>query len=242
MGTEVFKFTPRFSVTESLSVRELMKISGLSHGAMTKRFEKNNMKIGHLSDTYSADICNKLLNDATDIENWEIKGYLPLVDSAKQLHCAPSSLKKRIRKYNIPYIHQHIRLKGYIWIKETDINKLDKMWQDANRIGNVDYSGYTSYKQLAEKYHMPIREVQRIGKLYSFPHKINKTGSHLYSPVYCKKLEEKLIEHCDMRAKTDNNIINDMFRKHPLVKDKKCFDLLYFPNPIPRCFEDLGED
>ena len=33
-----------------------------------------------------------------------------------------------------------------------------------------------------------------------------------------------------------------MYESHPLVKDKKCFRLSWWPNTVPTCFEDLDED
>ena len=36
--------------------------------------------------------------------------------------------------------------------------------------------------------------------------------------------------------------LNTDAKIHPLVTDKKYFNLTYFPNTIPSCFEDLDED
>ena len=33
-----------------------------------------------------------------------------------------------------------------------------------------------------------------------------------------------------------------MYESHPLVKDKRCFRLSWWPNIVPSCFEDLDED
>lgn len=33
-----------------------------------------------------------------------------------------------------------------------------------------------------------------------------------------------------------------MYQSHPLVTDKKCFRMSYWPNTVPSCFGDLDED
>ena len=33
-----------------------------------------------------------------------------------------------------------------------------------------------------------------------------------------------------------------MYESHPLVTDKRCFRLSWWPNTVPKCFEDLDED
>lgn len=36
--------------------------------------------------------------------------------------------------------------------------------------------------------------------------------------------------------------LNIDFANHPLVKDKRCFKLTWWPDVIPKCFEDLDND
>ena len=56
-----------------------------------------------------------------------------------------------------------------------------------------------------------------------------------YKTTRNKRLEEevrKLVEK-DKEA---------LYESHPLVKDKRCFTMSYWPNIIPNCFGDLDED
>ena len=61
----------------------------------------------------------------------------------------------------------------------------------------------------------------------------NVTGNKIER--YPFEVKEILIEHFD-------SLKVDEADDHPLVTDKRCLRLNWFPNTVPKCFEDLDED
>lgn len=235
MEHEVFEFTPQFSITQPMTFKEIHNLCNIGIDALKKRFLKYGVMVTDtLTGEYSADLCNKVLNDACDIKNWKIAGYYSAREGAEKLGCSCSTFKNKLKKYNIPYIRQYLYAKGIIWVSKTNFNKLAELCKPADK--SIPTENYINYKQLAIKYNLSLRQVQRIGKYYHIPYIKGKQGVFLFNAEYGSQLEAKIKAYLTSKKEKEN------CRKHPLVKDKRFFKLSYFPDSEPVCFEDIEQD
>ena len=233
---EVFEFVPKFKATKEMTFSELMKQAGITEASMNRRLKKFHLVRGR---KFTKAECNLILNEKSDITNWNIKGYYPIIEIAKKLGLSQTTITSRLKKYNIPTIYQEIRLKGYIWVSDSNYKKLkDYLDQEKNK--------YTSCSDIADKYSVNLRRVQKLAVKLNLPYVIKNqsTKQHLFTSINAKKLETELVKSLKIVAtakkKSAEELYYDkMFKLHPLVKDKKFFNVNYFPDPTPWCFQDM---
>ena len=231
---EVFEFVPSYKITKDLTFKEMFDLSDITS---TSVLQKRIIKLGiGTKKTYTPEECNRILNERTDIKNWIIKGYYSIVEAAKEFKCSPSTMRNRLTEFKIPVLEQHINNKGYTWISRSNLDKLKQFLKGNKKFTN---ERFTTCSELAVKYSLPLYTVWLIAKRSMLPFVVDKSNQHLFMSEVGDKLEDLVVEHCRLESETKNTKISDLFKLHPLVKDKKFFNFYYFPDPIPRCFKDV---
>lgn len=69
-----------------------------------------------------------------------------------------------------------------------------------------------------------------------------RTHAYLFNWHQFKQLEKYVANNKKIQAlRRDKNTLNEDAQEHPLVTDKRCLNLYYWPDVIPDCFKDMEE-
>lgn len=229
---EKFEFIPQFSIVKPMAHKELMKASGLTRESFNKRLQKQKIE---RKEIYSPDECNTILNELTDARNWNIVGYQTITKVCKDLHCLRIHMQELIKTHNIPVINQQIYLQGYVWISNNSIRLIKNILDRTN-----EEKKYTTLA-IATKLGLPIEKLREILRKYPVPHGKAKDGQNIYTEENAKLVEENVQIYFGLKKKREAETLESLMKKHPLVKDERCFELSYFPDPTPDCFRDCDD-
>jgi len=227
---EKFEFTPQYNVNKITTYRELQNIIGITRESLNKRIRKYGFKI---KTKYTPKESNLILNEKTDIKNWIIKGYRTLGEVCNELHVSQIRMKSLLEDNNIPVVRQQIYLKGYVWLSNSSIEKIKEI---------IDYKEeerkFTTVA-IAERLGIDVNKMREILKKNPVPHGKTHDGHNFYTEENAKKVEEVVKRYYNLKQKKEEANIDAMMKKHPLVKDRMMFNLFYFPDPTPICFQDI---
>lgn len=125
---------------------------------------------------------------------------------------------------------------------------------DCNKLLNSDIyienwliEDFFPLKKVAEMCCVEPSTISKYLKKYKIPYRFQKIlpwGAVWISKSNYEKLDEivekEIAEKRESRTKAKKTLSAEMLKKfeeHQLVKDKRCFDLNYWPDPNPTCFE-----
>lgn len=106
-----------------------------------------------------------------------------------------------------------------------------------------------SVQEIAEKFHVTCNTIRNLSNRMNLPHDFmitDRARIAVYPYESIKVLQEyfdkrekkrKLAEQLKIRAMVNDETPEDI-ESHPLVKDKRCLKLSWWPDIVPVCFEE----
>lgn len=232
----IFEYKPHYHVTEPMTSTELAQFSGKRLSIIRHRIEAVNGKCMPGTKRFDVDVCNAALNARCDRENWIIDGYYPLSQVSKMLGVTPSTVHNLLKEFGLSYKHQTIHGIGSVWIaQETFDYIVDKL----GTAKNTAESDYMSSRQIAEICDVDREYVNVYAKRLGIS-KVNIRGKYYFLKSETPQLIEEILKAHGGRVKKNGNddYYTEMKKKHPLVKDMRCFDMFWFPSPMPEFMLD----
>ena len=121
--------------------------------------------------------------------------------------------------------------------------------EETNKGGKVNFDGPEEQRtftteQIAELLHISLTFVLKAARRNNLQIKTRQDSSHAYYWTY---LDYKVIEKAVQTNKKINamrkpkNVLNTSAINHPLVTDKRCLNLYYWPDIIPDCFKEMED-
>ena len=238
----VFEYRPFYKVTKPLSADEMAKLSGKPLSTIKKRISHQKLKALKKTKKYSPEDCMAILNCKTDIKNWYIEGYYSQTQIADMLKISKASVYNITKRLDLPCIKQYTK-EGCVWFSEESVAKI-KSNLDYSEMDDVNVENFVTTGMIAESCGVQRQYVNSYARIYKIP-KVKKHSKNFYT----KENADKLIALIE-KAKGKNarqNIFTDekleeLKRKHPLVKDVRCFDPDYWVDPLPLCFQGIDDD
>lgn len=104
---------------------------------------------------------------------------------------------------------------------------------------------YTN-NELAKMFKCSTFKIRYIAKLNNIEFAVKRNGSYrasYYSEESFQKIKS-IIDGQPERVKVIDKVFNsdELEKEHPLVKDKRCLQLGYWPDIVPKCFEDIDKE
>lgn len=223
-----FEFRPKFVVTEPMTVAEMSELCGKSAHTLHFRLEKCKGKKLIDGKKWTTETCMCVLNDKSDISNWHIEGYLYLEEVSDRLGVQASTVHAWLKKYHFGFIRQKIADFGTVWIKESDVAEIERTV--ASQV-NLIRTKYMTSKQVAELCDVDREYVNVYAARLGIP-KEKILGKWCFKKETVPPLVAEINRAHAERAK-DNGVSLALRRRHPLVKDMRCFDENWFPRAMP---------
>lgn len=228
----VFEFRPKYHVEEPMSAEEMALYSDKPYTVIRNRLEAVHALCTIGTRKYAPSVCNVVLNQPTDRENWVIEGYYTLKQAADMLGYGSTAVKNMLERYALPFKKQFISGVGSCWIKEKTVKKLESILSEADDIGvlTVDIAeicGVT--RDYVNVY------VRRLGIKKLFFH-----GKY-YIPKESVSALVKEINQATARVRyksEKDRQLEQLQKLHPLVKDVRCFDENWYPAAMPSFMEE----
>lgn len=130
-------------------------------------------------------------------------------------------------------IIKNLERKGFKYVDKVIDSHHSKCWTPEAAEWLEKHYEYLRSKKLSLEDYAKILDVDlKTFKEILYSLKINATVQTTRSP----EIDNAVAEYKKQLQLQDN------IKEHPLVKDKRCFRLGWWPNTVPKCFEDLDED
>ena len=122
----VFEYRPQFYVNKAMTVKEMCILSGRTYTEIKQSIYWQNIRVLNRTKMYSAESCNKILNNPKVIQNWLIEGFVNLKTVSDTLKISPTTVKTIARKYGIYFKEQDLKHDGKIWFRTEDVPVIEK--------------------------------------------------------------------------------------------------------------------
>lgn len=139
---------------------------------------------------------------------------------------SPESVNKVL---NNPKIIQNWIIKGYVNLKT--VSDMLKITPTTVKVIAAKHGIHFKEQDLSHDGSLWFRK-EDVPKIEQF---INRDKQHSIKKAF-GSAEEKIVE---TKIETYDERITRLQKEHPLVKDKRCFDLRWFPNSVPLCFAEM---
>ena len=224
------EYKPHYNVCKPMSLNEMAMHGNKSESVIRHRLEAIHGRCMPGTRKYSAEVCNKVLNAPVDRENWEIEGYLPLAQATKRLGVTTATTYKLLEEFGLPFVQQHIYGIGSVWISEDTLRYIEGKLSEAQAEATNDYMSSLQVAKICDVDREYVNVYARRLKIT----KVNIRGKYYYPKAETKRLIEVINQaHSEKKKETKHEYYKAMKKKHPLVRDVRCFDFEWFPDPIP---------
>lgn len=147
-------------------------------------------------------------------------------------HFTTTQLAERYGRDNSSIVNI-LKSKGIKTVGEGDHNV--KLWgEDADKFLSeyMMNDNIISANKYAKELGIPANEFKVI---------LKSVGIHNFQKVHRSKKVMDAVEQYrkDTSAPVKSLSIDQLKILHPLVTDERCFNINYWPDPMPKCFEDL---
>ena len=223
-----FEYKPHYNIKSPMSLSELAIHSNKSESVLHHRLVAIRGRCIPGTRRYAPETCNKVLNSSADRENWDIEGYLPLAQVTKRLGVTTTTTYKLLEEFGLTFVQQSIYGIGSVWISEDDVelieDKLSKVQAEA-------VSKYMTSTQVAKLCGVDRDYVNVYARRMKIT-KVNIRGTYYYPKAEAKPLIEAIQKAHSEKVRTKDEFVR-LKKKHPLIKDVRCFDNNWFPDPMP---------
>lgn len=243
-----FEYVPKYTIDDfqgkEYSRAELMnafpkKMSIFCFQKILRDLEIEPINLNARPFLYTPQSALKLFNAEMFRWNWNIKGYVPINEAAKFLELSACNIALFLRQNNVEIITQKIGIYSR-WVKKSDLERIkENPLYKAEPLDNSFATGeMIRLKYLAARLGRKPAYIRYYCDKYGIsPVKI--VGNTVF--FYASDIPEieKILKSVEAKKKfeLDKNI-EELSKKHPLVKDKRFFEESFFIDPMPLCFQE----
>ena len=227
------EYKPHYNVKTPMSLCEMAMYSNKSESVLRHRLDAIRGRCIPGTKKYAPETCNKVLNSSADRENWEIDGYLSLAQATKRLGVTTATTYKLLEEFGLPFVQQHIYGIGSVWISEDTLEFIEDKLSKAQAVAVNEYMSSIQVAKICNVEREYVNVYARRLKIT----KVNIRGKYYYPKAETKRLIEVIKKaHSEKCVKVDE--FAHLKKRHPLVKDVRCFNIDWFPDPMPEWMKE----
>lgn len=231
-----FEYRPAWRFDRNMTIAEVSEMTGVLPKTIKERIGNEGIKITeHVGNRkyYKAKDIDKVMNSPAFRENWIINGYTHIKAIAQLLECSNTHVLFLLNQHNMQVKRQRIYGFGGVWVLNDDVYKLQAL---ENKSRTKPDDSYISLKELAQIIGVSVERVRQVVSANN----INAQTVYRQMRYFDEETADRIERLFTKKAPGQHKIISEAERKkHPLVKDLRCFEFSFFPAAMPLCFEDL---